>query len=265
MSAQSDMAPEKQPSFRTMIARTSADLQAAQRLRYDVFVQELGGDGLMVDHDARLERDQFDAYAEHLLLLDDTRPKSEQVVGVYRVMTSEMALAAGQFYCENEYDLVPLRQSGHKLLELGRSCLHADYRGGAGMMHLWAALAEYVEEHQIDVLFGVASFHGTDPAALAGPLSLLHHRHLAPAELRVKAIGKTALSMDMLDETKFDRVTSVREIPALIKAYLRLGGTVGEGAFVDHAFNTVDICLILQRDAISALQRSIYTKGATRG
>jgi putative hemolysin len=254
-----------QPSFRTMIARTAGDVLAAQRLRYEVFIAELGGDGPGVDHDTRIETDQFDTHADHILLLDENRPDGDQVVGVYRVMTTQMAASAGQFYCEDEYNLVPLRSSGKRLLELGRSCLHADYRGGAGMLHLWSALADYVVDHRIDVLFGAASFHGTDAGALAAPLSLLHHRHLAQPPICAKAKGPTAMSMNMMPEDEIDRVAAVRALPALIKAYLRLGGTVGDGAFVDNAFNTVDILLILENDAISALQRSIYTKGGVRG
>jgi putative hemolysin len=255
----------QESQFRTQLANSAEDVAAAQRLRYLVFVKELGGDGPMVDHQAGLERDAFDAHADHLMLLDAARPVGDQVVGVYRVMTTQMAEKAGRFYCEEEYDLGPLRQSGRQLLELGRSCLHPDYRGGAGMLHLWAGLAEYVAAHGIEVLFGVASFHGTDADALAGPLSLLHHRHSAPDALRVRAIGPTALNMNMQDNDALDRLAAVRAMPPLVKGYLRLGATVGEGAFVDHAFNTVDVCLILEHEAINALQRSIYTKGAVRG
>lgn len=264
MNVTPEIKTDAKPLFRTRVATTSADLLAAQRLRYDVFITELGGDGPLVDHVARLERDRFDPFATHLLLCDDTRPDGNQVVGVYRVMTTKAAMAAGQFYCEDEYDLIKLRQSGLRLLELGRSCLHPDYRGGGGMMHLWSALADYVALHEIDLVFGVASFHGTDVTALQGALGVLHHRHLAPAHLRVTAKGPTALPMDTLPEAQVDRLAAVRAMPALIKAYLRLGATVGEGAFVDHAFNTVDICLILQSNAINALQQSIYTKGVAR-
>jgi len=255
----------KTPIFAAWVANGSEDIRAAQSLRYDVFVSELGGNGPLVDHAARLERDSFDPYADHILLSDVTRPAHDQVVGVYRVMTTEMAQAAGRFYCAEEYDLTPLYQSGRRLLELGRSCLHADYRGGQAMLCLWQALADYVIEREIDVLFGVASFHGTDAAALSAPLSLLHHRHLSREELRVKAIGPTALSMNMEPSDTLDRLAAVRQLPALIKAYLRLGGTVGEGAFVDYAFNTVDICLILESDAIQGLQRTLLTKGGLRG
>ena len=265
MNASSLMTQKPAPTYETRLAETPLDVAAAQRLRYDVFITELGGDGPLVDHDARLERDAFDQYADHLLLLDTHRTPGNQVVGVYRVMTADMAARAGRFYCEEEYDLSPLRETGKPLLELGRSCLHRDYRGGAAMMHLWAALADYVESRQIGVLFGVASFHGTDALALAGPLSLLHQRYLAPAAMRVRAIGPTSLKMNVQPEDALDRVDAVGKLPALIKAYLRLGGKVGEGAFVDHAFNTVDICMILESDAITALHKSIYSKGAARG
>jgi putative hemolysin len=260
-----NMANSLNPIFVTRIADSAADRRAAQHLRYQVFVSELGGDGPLVDHQAQLECDPFDDHADHILLLNQTRDASDQVVGVYRVMTAQMATAAGRFYCAHEYDLTPLFQSGKRILELGRSCLHADYRGGSAMLHLWSALADYVLAREIDVLFGVASFHGTDVKCLAGPLSLLHHRHLAREPLRVKAIGPTALSMSITAEEALDRPAAVRQMPALIKAYLRLGGTVGEGAFVDHAFNTVDICLILERDAIQGLQRTMLTKGRAHG
>lgn len=261
----SDVPPKTQPVFETRVAGSKADLRAAQRLRYAVFVRELGARGAGIDHDLQLERDHYDAFAQHLLLLDTTRPAEDQVVGVYRVMTRDMAAQAGQFYCEDEYDLTLLRESGLNLLELGRSCLHPDYRGGAGMLHLWAALSDYASAHRIDVLFGVASFHGTDIASLAAPLSLLHHKHLAPAQLRVTAKGATAQRLDILPPDQIDRVAAVRDMPALIKGYLRLGGTVGDGAFVDHAFNTTDICLIVQKDAIGALHRKIYAIGGPRG
>ena len=174
------------PAFRVALARTEEELRAAQRLRYEVFVAELGGQGALVDHAAGLEKDRFDSAVDHLLLFDDAR-REQPVVGVYRLLREDQARAVGQFYSEDEYDLSPLRRSGRRLLELGRSCLHRDYRGGAAMMHLWQGVAEYVHTHGTEVLFGVASFHGTDPAPLAQPLSNLHYRHLAPEALRVRA------------------------------------------------------------------------------
>lgn len=251
----------KNPEFTLRLARDEADLRAAQRLRYRVFVEELGGDGALVDHDARLERDRFDPFFDHLLLIDENRSASaeDKVVGVYRLLPCDRVAAAGQFYSEDEYDLTPLHQSGRRLLELGRSCVDADYRGGTAMFQLWQGLADYVLDREIEVLFGVASFHGTDVQALAGPLSLLHHRFLAPPELRVRA--RVFQPMDLVAPEAIDRVAAMRETPALIKAYLRLGGFVGEGAFVDHAFNTTDVCLVMDTVKMHAGARENFTQG----
>lgn len=252
-----------QPQFALRFARDAADLRAVQRLRYDVFVAELGGDGPMVDHDARLEADELDPHFSHLMLLDEARggDVEAQVVGVYRLMDDAQAAGVGRFYSEAEYDLTPLKTSGRKLLELGRSCLHRDYRGGAAMFHLWNGLAAHVIEQGIEVLFGTASFHGTDVAALSGPLSLLHHRHLAPEDLRVVVRSEHGLAMDILPEDQIDRPKAMLATPALIKAYLRLGGFVGQGAYVDEAFNTTDVCLILDRARMNERQTAIYTRG----
>ncbi|MEK6217421.1 MAG: GNAT family N-acetyltransferase, partial [Boseongicola sp.] len=173
----------------TRIATTDADLRAAERLRYKVFIEELGGDGALVDHENCLERDRFDPFCDHLVLIDNQRDAQslDHVVGVYRLMSGAGAGAAGQFYSEDEYDLSLLKNSGRRLLELGRSCLHPDYRGGLGMQRLWRALATYVRKEGIEVLFGVASFHGNDVDAIAPSLSLLHNQHLAPPDIRVCA------------------------------------------------------------------------------
>ena len=250
------------PRFCVELARDEADVIAAQRLRYEVFVEELGGDGEMVDHAARLERDRFDPFVDHLLLRDAAAGGA--VVGVYRLLREEAAARAGQFYSEDEYDLSPLRASGRPLLELGRSCVARSYRGGEGLYHLWQGLARYVTEHGIELLFGVASFHGTDARALAQPLALLHHRHLAPPELRVRARAAHFQRMDLIAQEAIDRPAAMRAMPALIKAYLRLGGCVGEGAFVDHAFNTIDVCLVMDTARMSARQKALYTGEAAR-
>ncbi len=240
--------------FTVKIAETEEELRAAQALRYDVFVRELGGDGDLVDHEAGLERDRFDPYFDHMIASDNA---NGQVVGVYRLLRGEQAEKIGQFYSDDEYDLGVLQNSGRKVLELGRSCLHPNYRGGTAMYHLWNGLSQYVRAHEIEILFGTASFHGTDISALAAPLSILHHNHLAPEDLRVRA--KAFQSMDLIPLENLDRRAAMVQIPALIKAYLRLGGFVGQGAYVDHAFNTTDVCLILDTARMNERQRKIYT------
>lgn len=256
------MTVEDTSIFTLRLARDARDLAAAQRLRYRVFVEELGACGPMVDHEARLERDTFDPLFDHLLLIDTRRdPASlDDVVGAYRLLPSDRLGPTGLFYSESEYDLTRLRQCGRKLLELGRSCVHPDHRGGTAMYHLWNALADYVLERKIEILFGVASFHGTDIAALTQPLAYLHHHHLAPDTLRVHA-REGFQPMDLLPAAAVDRKAAMAATPALIKAYLRLGGFVGEGAWIDRDFNTTDVCLVMDTARMSERHRGFYTKG----
>lgn len=260
MSQTPDFVQESRSQLELRIAQSAQDLRGAGRLRYRVFVEELGGTGPGVDHDARIERDDFDAYTDQLILVDPSRDPAEgdHVVGVYRLMRPEQFARAGRYYSDTEYDLSSLLASERRLLELGRSCVDQAFRGGGAMFQLWQGLAAYVQRHEIEILFGVASFHGTDPQALAQPLSHLHHAHLAPADLRPKA--RAFQRMDLLAQEKIDRPAAMKETPSLIKAYLRLGGMVGEGAFIDRDFNTVDVCLVLDTARMSAKHRAFYTK-----
>ncbi len=248
------------------LARSEADLLAAQRLRYRVFIEELGGDGEFVDHARRLERDALDAHADHLVLVDRRRPETglEHVVGAYRLLPPAAAARAGRYYSQAEFDLTPLRALGREMLELGRSCLDSAYRGGLGLYLLWNGVAEYVQRHRIDLLFGVASFHGTDPGPLAPALSFLHHRHLAPPQMRPRALGPHFQTMDLVAAEELDRRAALAAIPPLIKAYLRIGGVVGEGAFVDRDFNTTDVCLVLDTRRMTPRQRALYGQQTTR-
>ena len=247
--------------FDIRLATDETDLKAAQRLRYRVFVEELGGDGPLVDHQARLERDEFDPVVDHLVLIDRRRDAGalDHVVGVYRLLPGDRAADFGRFYCDSEYDLSKLKASGRPLLELGRSCVLPDYRGGAGLFLMWNALSEYVLDRGVEILFGVASFHGLDAVALAQPLSWLHHHNLAPEDLRPLARSEGFQRMDLIAKPDLDRRAAMLGMPALIKAYLRLGGTVGEGAFLDRPFNTTDVLLMMDTAAMSAKHRDFYT------
>lgn len=256
----------EEPNFVIRLARDDRDLRAAQRLRYEVFVAELGGDGPLVDHDLRLECDAFDPLFDHLLLIDPRRDPTglDFVIGVYRLLRSDRLPKGQGYYSESEYDLTALRQSGRRLMELGRSCVHPAHRGGTAMFHLWNALGDYVVEHGIEIMFGPASFHGTDALALTQPLAYLHHHHLAPPALRVRARAAAFQRMDLLPADQVDRKAAMAGTPALIKAYLRLGGFVGEGAWIDHDFNTTDVCLLMDTQAMSERHRAYYTRGKGR-
>ncbi len=245
------------PRFDLRLARDTDDLRAAQALRYRIFATELGARGASVDHAAALERDRFDPHCDHLLLFERD---SGRLAGVTRIMDATGAARAGGFYCADEFDLGPLRASGRRLLELGRTCVHPDHRGGPAMFLLWNGLAAYVLEREIEVLFGVASFHGTDPASLAMPLSWLFHHHLAPPALRVRARPPGRTEMGLIPAPALDRVAAMAAMPALIKAYLRLGGCVGDGAFIDRPFNTIDVFLMVDTGRMSVRHRDFYTR-----
>ncbi|WP_122073764.1 GNAT family N-acetyltransferase [Pseudophaeobacter sp. EL27] len=246
--------------FTVSLAKDETDLREAQALRYEVFVSEMGADGALVDHHEGLEKDQFDAFCDHMIIRET---ETGRVVGVYRLMRSDQALAAGEFYSESEYDLAPLTSSGRRLLELGRSCLHPQFRGGTALFYLWAGLNDYVSEQGIEILFGTASFAGTNLDALSGPLTVLNQDYLAPEPLRCRS--RRYQSMDLLPADAVDRKRAMVDCPALIKAYLRLGGMVGDGAFIDHDFNTTDVMMILDTARMTARQKRFYSTDKVKG
>lgn len=248
------LAPTGVPDFELRLARDAADLRAAQELRYRVFVAEMGGDGPGVDHAAGRECDEFDAHCAHLLLIDRKGPG---VVGAYRLMDRAGAAAAGRFYSEAEFDLSRLLAGGREVLELGRTCLHPAYRGGTAMYELWQGLARHVAARGVEILFGTASFPGTAPNDWGGPVAWLQRRHLAPPDLRARSRMAPLAGLT----PHVDQRSAMLATPALIKAYLRLGGVVGEGVFVDHAFNTTDLLMILDVARMNGLQRAIYSRG----
>lgn len=254
------------PAYAVRLARDERDLKAAQRLRYAVFVEELGAQCAGADHANRLESDALDPYFDHLLLIDTTADPDSltHVVGVYRLLTQERAQALGRFYSDSEYDLAPLRASGRRLVELGRSCVHPAHRRGASMLHLWNGLAEYVTERGLEILFGVASFPGSDTERHAVALSWLHAHHRAPEALRVRVHPEHAQRMDLIDPATLDRAEAMAAIPSLIRAYLRLGGFVGDGAFIDHDFNTTDVCLLVDTASMSERAGDFYARKSPR-
>lgn len=253
--------------YRVKLAETEDERAGAQRLRYRVFVEEMGAQATPEERAARREWDAYDPYFDHLILISQdpaiTDPL-DQVVGVYRLMRGEVAAAGPGFYGSGEYDLSAILNSGRPSVELGRSCVAPGHRGGPGMHLLWNGLAQYVLDRKIELLFGVASFHGTDPVPLAEALSFLHHEHLAPPDLRVRALGARFQAMDLIPREAVDATRALNAIPPLIKAYLRLGGFVGEGAYIDRAFNTIDVCVVMDTGRMTERYLQFYQRNAGR-
>ena len=200
---------------------------------------------------ARKRDFDHDEEADHLLV-DHTRGDGpEAVVGTYRLMRREQAERLGGFYTATEYDISRLTAFDGPILELGRSCVDQDFRNRATMQLLWKGIAAYVFEHSIGLMFGCASLPGTDVDALGEQLSYLYHSHLAPEELRARTLEDLYVEMNRMPASEVDVKRALSALPPLIKGYLRLGGFVGEGAFVDHQFNTTDVCVIVKTDAVT--------------
>ncbi|MBK8174646.1 MAG: GNAT family N-acetyltransferase [Rhodospirillales bacterium] len=212
----------------------------------------------------RRDFDAFDDVCDHLLVIDRARRNgSAGVVGTYRLLRRSVALRSSGFYSAQEYDLTALLQYPGEIVELGRSCVDTTYRSGSVMQLLWRGLAAYVRAHGIDVMFGCASFHGTEPKEMGAQLSYLYYNHLAPQSLRPRALAQHYVSMGILPESAFDAQTVLSELPPLIKGYLRVGGFVGDGAVVDHQFNTTDVCVIVVTEQLSEKYDRRYRRPAT--
>ncbi|MBM2576605.1 GNAT family N-acetyltransferase [Jannaschia sp. Os4] len=210
------------------VTRDPAAVRAAQALRHAVFVEELGA---RTDGPAGWEADAFDAHSDHLILRD-----GDGVAGTTRIGRGE----GPGFYVEREFDLSALRASGRRMAEMGRTCLRPDHRGGAAAALMFAGLLDHLAAEGVEVLVGVGSFHGADPVPRLPALACLEARALAPRALRPVATGPSAV----FPEGPAD-AAAMRDVPGLIKTYLRAGAWVGRGAWVDRPFNTVDVCLVL--------------------
>lgn len=230
------------------LAEDEEEISAAQRLRYRIFYNEMRAKA-SPDME-RLERDfdSLDAYCDHLLVIDSSR---DTVVGTYRLITRKMAIAHGGFYTASEFDISCLEAWPGEVLELGRSCVDAEYRTGGTMQLLWRGLAAYVFTHGIEVMFGCASLPGVDVERLKRPLAYLHHYHLAPADRRPRAVAPRCVSMDRIPADAIDPKEALAELPPLLKGYLRVGGGVGEGAVIDWQFNTTDVCIVVKTELVT--------------
>jgi putative hemolysin len=234
------------------LAVNQDELDAVQALRYRVFYGEMGAKADAATLASQRDRDEFDAVADHLLVVDhDLGEGPGSVVGTYRLVREEAAARLGRFYSEDEYDISALKAFSGRKLELGRSCTASAYRSRAVMQLLWRGIAAYVFHYGIDLMFGCASLAGTDPDALAVELTYLATHHMAPEAIRPRALPSRYVEMRRTDPAVLDLKQALLRLPPLIKGYLRLGGFVGDGAVIDGQFNTTDISIVVQTDLVT--------------
>jgi L-ornithine Nalpha-acyltransferase len=248
--------------FEVRLAGTRAEIEAAQALRYRIFYEEM--QAKLTPEVAAIKRDidAFDEVCDHLLVLDRRRGEGpESIVGTYRLIRRPAAAEMGRFYSSAEYDIQKVVDFPGEVLEVGRSCIAKDARNTATMQMLWRGIALYAYHYDIQVMFGCASFPGTDPSQHAQAMSCLHHHHLAPPDIRARALAHRYVKMDMLERDSYDARKAMARVPPLIKGYLRLGGFVGDGAVIDAQFNTTDVFIIVKTELVTEKYIRHYERG----
>lgn len=246
-----EIAPIRSGNLEISMAKTPEKILGAQQLRYRAFYEEQHVSPPTERH-VREKRD-FDAWDDvsHFFVVEDTT--TGQIVGTYRLIQEEAARRVGGFLSHTEYDLTPLDTVSGKKLELGRSCIHPEYRTGGTIQLLWRGIAAYIQHMDISWLLGTASFHDTDSGAFKQALSYLHHFHRAPEGYRPQALKSGYIPMNSIAKEDLVMSEGWSQMPPLIKGYLKLGGTVGEGAFLDETMGCIDVCIVM--DAKQALEK----------
>lgn len=257
----SDHLPLKVPGIRVRLAKTAEEILAAQRLRYQVFYEECGAIATPQMIAEGREFDEYDAITDHLIVVDETRPES-QIVGTYRLLRSAKLPPGMPFYTSHEFDISSLIRSGGNLLELGRSCVMPEYRTRPVLQLLWQGITAYFNNFKVDLLFGTACLPGTNVDDVAEQLSYMYHFHRAPDELCPVVLPKFGVATNIIPreiiEPKARRIFS--DLPPLIKGYLRVGCHIGNGAFVDHQFNSIDVCIVLPTESMAEKYLKHYNR-----
>jgi putative hemolysin len=260
-------------SLEVRMARNFKEIKKAQRLRYEVFYEEMSAIANSNTLATRRDADPFDAYCDHLLVVDHACLKRNklgrlkpEIVGTYRILRQEIADQHSGFYTAGEYDIQKLIDAnpGKRFMELGRSCVLKPYRNKKTVELLWHGIWSYVLRNKIDVMLGCASIEGTDPEELAGQLSFLHHNVRAPQEWRVRAVEDKYVEMNRLPKDQINSKEALRALPPLVKGYLRLGAFIGDGAVVDRQFGTTDVLIILPVSELNTRYVNYYGADAGR-
>jgi putative hemolysin len=239
--------PHRRSRITVALARSEDDILAAQRLRYRVFAEEMGA--RLPCRVPGVDRDLYDAYCEHLVARDED---SGRVIGTYRILPPHAARQVGNYYSETEFDLTRLRLLRSGMVEVGRSCIDAEFRSGAVIALLWAGLAEYMQRHGYSYLIGCASIGMADGGHNAANVYRALRDHMAPVEYHV--FPRSRLPVEKLDDGRPGL------IPPLIKGYLRAGSRVCSEPAWDPDFNTADLFLLLSMQQVDTRYARHFVK-----
>ncbi len=256
------MKPFQFKNLEIRLVETPNDLDAVQALRYKIFYEDMGA--VPTDQQKELKRDvdDFDEVCDHLIIIDLEKSSANHpfIVGTYRLLLGHIAEATTGFYSADKFDLENFIYAPEEILELGRSCIDAEYRRRGAMQLLWRGLSHYIDIHNVKLMFGCGSIHGTDVKEASKVLSYLHHFHRAPKYARPVAHSDIFVSMNQVSKNSIDTKQVQRELPPLLKGYLRIGGYVGEGAVVDHNFNTIVVSIVVETDNLVSKYRSHFDR-----
>jgi putative hemolysin len=227
--------------FDVRITGDESEVREAQKLRFQIFNLEMLK-GLQSSVEKELDVDPYDAFCDHIIVRDLA---GGNVVGTYRLLLGSRAPRSLGFYSESEFDLKNIRKQEGELLELGRSCVHKNYRQSTIMDLMWQTIAAYVRSHRVRYVFGCASLPTMEPEEVSRCFALLKQTHYAPETLRVYPLPANSFSsLDDNARVNNPRAVSAR-VPRLIQGYLKVGAMLCGPPALDFAFGVTDLFLLL--------------------
>ncbi len=235
-------------NFKIKIAECNFEIKKAQSLRYKIFFKEKKIKKKSFKFLLQRDYDFYDKISDHLIIIDKNREIRDNVIGTYRLLRGNCAKLYRGFYTEQEFDISNLKKnfSSKDILELGRSCVHPQYRAGIILKLLWQGISNYIKMYKIKILMGCASFHGTNPSKFKDEFSLLYESYRLPEDYDVKSLQSNEISFNK----NINHSTILNKLPPLIKGYLRAGGMVSENFYIDKEFETIDYCVIMLTEKI---------------
>ena len=236
-------------NFTIKIAESNFEIKKAQSLRYKIFFKEKKIKKKSFKFLLQRDYDFYDKISDHLIIIDNNRKIRDNVIGTYRLLRGNCAKLYRGFYTEQEFDISNLKKnfSSKDILELGRSCIHPQYRSGIILKLLWQGISNYIKMYKIKILMGCASFHGTNPSKFKEEFSLLYESYRLPEDYDVKSLQNNEISFNK----NINHSTTLNKLPPLIKGYLRAGGMVSENFYIDTEFETIDYCVIMLTEKIA--------------
>ena len=240
------------------LAETVEEIRAAQKLRYEVLFKESGGHITRDMLNNEREEDEWDEIAYHVIVVD--KKNDSEIVGTVRLVSND-ALSDGQsFYTEHAFDLTGIRENYDSIIELSRACVSPHGRGGAILMLIWKFTMQFIEKNNYQIMFGCASFSGTDYSQHTEILSYLYHKHLASVELMPKP--KSEVNSIAIADFKQNPAKGKKRgaVPTMLRGYLKIGAKISDHAIIDTVFNTTFVAIYVDANEMFGTNHILVNK-----